>query len=74
MNTALIGKLSSGDLVAINAVYHLQCLMKLHRQAMNIEAAGDNLNHEARFLWAQAFADLVDYVESQLVLSSRCLN
>ena len=59
MDTALIGKLSDGDQVVI------QCLTKLHHQAMNIEAAGENINHEARFLRAQAFADLVDYVESQ---------
>ena len=50
MDTALIGKHSSGDLVAINAVYHLQCLTKLHRQAMNIEAAGENINHEASYV------------------------
>ena len=62
---ALIRKLSSGDMIAIDAVYHLSCLVKLYRQAASIECAENDENDQSRFLKAQAFADLVDYIESQ---------
>ena len=64
-NKILLRKLSSGDMIAIDAAYHLNCLTKLYRDAANIESAdydGDNLT---KFLKAQAFAELVDYIESQ---------
>ena len=57
-------KLSASGMIAIDAAYHLNCLTKLYRDAANIASAdydGDNLN---KFLKAQAFAELVDYIES----------
>ena len=63
-NKILPRKLSS-DMIAIDAAYHLNCLTKLYRDAANIESAdydGDNLT---KFLKAQAFAELVYYIESQ---------
>ena len=52
-------------MIAIDAVYHLSCLVKLYRQAASIECAENDENDQSRFLKAQAFADLVDYIESQ---------
>ena len=49
----------------IDAVYHLSCLVKLYRQAASVECAENDENDQSRFLKAQAFADLVDYIESQ---------
>ena len=50
-----------------HAVYHLSCLVKLYRQAASIECAENDENDQSRFLKAQAFADLIDYmyIESQ---------
>ena len=45
----LIGKISSGDLTAIDAMYHLHCLTKLYRQAESIEDGTDGLNDETKF-------------------------
>ena len=61
----LIRKLSSGDMVAIDAVYHLKCLTKLYRQAACIESTEDEENYQIRFLKAQAFAELISHRESQ---------
>ena len=61
----LIRKLSSGDMVAIDAVYHLKCLAKLYRQAASIESTEDEENYQISFLKAQTFADLISHMESQ---------
>jgi len=61
----LLRKLSSGDMIAIDAVYHLTCLTKLYRQAASIECPEDQGDHKTKFLKAQAFAELVDYIESR---------
>ena len=49
----------------MQCTYHLSCLVKLYRQAASIECAENDENDQSRFLKAQAFADLVDYLESQ---------
>jgi hypothetical protein len=64
-NKKLIRKLSPGDMMAIDAAYHLKCLSQLYRQAGIIESEEDDGNHQTRFLKTQAFADLVDYIELQ---------
>ena len=49
----------------MQCTYHLSCLVKLYRQAASIECAENDENDQSRFLKTQAFADLVDYIESQ---------
>ena len=36
-DTALLGKLSAGDMVALDAVYHTQCLSKLYKRAVKMK-------------------------------------
>ena len=60
----LIGKLSVGDLIAIDACYHLKCLIGLYRKAKAVESSDDNEAHLTKVIKAQAFADLVSYIES----------
>ena len=41
----LLGKLSAGDLIAIDFVYHVQCLVSLYRRAESVESKSrDNLS------------------------------
>ena len=62
----LIAKLSAGDLIAIDGVYHLTCLTKLYRKCDAIENEIDtNDNIFIRTVTAQAFSDLVEYVEAE---------
>ena len=61
---SLIAKLSPGDLIAIDAVYHLPCLTKLYRRARTVEekkSEADSLSDKVAK--AQAFHDLVEYIE-----------
>ena len=55
----LLAKLSAGDLIAQDAMYHLCCLVSLYNRARETKAARDSdpdaLNHGI------AFAELVSY-------------
>lgn len=59
----LLAKLSSGDLIAQDAKYHVQCLVSLYNRARDSEIKEchdldvDNVNHGI------AFAELVTYIE-----------
>ena len=64
-DNTLLRKLSCTDIIAIDAVYNLTCLTKLYRQAASIESSEDDGDQQTKFLKAQAFADLVDFTESQ---------
>ena len=58
----LLGKLSSGDMVATDAMYHFSCLIKLYRRAEKSKPTEDSDNFEK--LHALCFAQLVSYIES----------
>ena len=59
----LIAKLSSSDLIALNAVYHLPCLTELYRKAgLNKDNKSEDMASTAHAL---AFSELVDYLENQ---------
>jgi hypothetical protein len=63
-DTQLLAKLSSGDMVAIDAIYHKHCLTELftrYRSSQRQKESGvgdDKLSYEAI-----AFAELVSYIE-----------
>lgn len=61
----LIRKLSSGDMIAIDAHYHLTCLADLYRRSEKIEKnKKKKLDDRSKILQGQAFSDLRDYIES----------
>ena len=57
----LLARLSAGDLIAQDAMYHLQCLFALYNRARETKASDDfdvhTMNHGI------AFAELVSYIE-----------
>ena len=57
----LMAKLSAGDLIAINAVYHLSCLVQLYRR---VETVGCDMSEsrKTQVIRAHVFHELVDYV------------
>ena len=61
---ALIAKLTDGDLIALDAQYHLTCLTQLYRRANAKEAGECNDSKEVTMAKAQAYSELVAYLES----------
>ena len=68
---ALIRKLSSGDMIAIDAVYHLSCLVKLYRQAASIECAENDENDQSRFLKQRCHSS---FIQRNSYIFNTCLN
>lgn len=60
-NTKLLSKLASGDMVAIDAEYHLTCLTKLYRRYMKHHSMSDD---KVNSLHGIAFARVISYIES----------
>ncbi len=65
-DTALLAKLEGGDLIALEAKYHLACLTKLrnrHRSLLrtNKESPGNHIEESQKK--ARAFTELVAYIE-----------
>ena len=60
----LLSKLSTGDLIAINPVYHRACLTRLY---CRVERVGCDLteNHKTQVLRVQVLHELLDYIEDQ---------
>lgn len=76
----LIGKLASGDMVAIEAKYHLKCLVKLYNKARNVSSCYAEKVASSSFepIDAEelAFAELVAFIDESLQveeLRSFCL-
>ena len=66
-DTAMIAKLSSGDLVAIEAKYHFNCLSAYKSQHRSfIRSQKSNDNEEEKQQLARAFAELVAFIESSV--------
>ena len=59
----LISKLSAGDMIAIDAEYHLSCLTKLYRAASGKNKEKENAG--LKIAEGQAFNDLIDFVDQQ---------
>ena len=58
----LQGKLSEGDMIALDAVYHLACLSSLYRKADAVDH-GSSESHSVKIIKAQTFEELIDYIE-----------
>ena len=61
-DTLLLGKLSSGDMIAQDAVYHINCLSTLYRKAEKAHLMDETDNTE-RQLHGIALAELVLYID-----------
>ncbi len=58
----LLSKLSAGDLIAINAVYHRACLTRLYRK---VETVGCDItdSHNTQVMRAHVLNELLDFIE-----------
>ena len=62
-NTELLTKLSTTDMVALEAKYHTKCLVSLYNRARKTKAEGHTDMDEKEALSGIAFAELVMYIE-----------
>lgn len=59
----LLAKLSGGDLVALEAKYHMQCLSMLYIKAQYAKEEGEESEKPRHRLGGLALAELVSYIE-----------
>ena len=62
-DTELLAKLSTADMVALEAKYHAKCLVSLYNRARKAIAEGQRGINETEALSGIAFAELVMYIE-----------
>lgn len=64
-DTNLLARISGGDLVAIEAKYHHQCLctFRNRHRAMQRESCSSSSNRPEKLMEARAFAELISYIE-----------
>ena len=62
-DTELLGRLSGGDMVALDAQYHLQCLTGLYNRARSAQPTEPQDSDQERAMSAVVFAELVLYIE-----------
>ena len=65
-DTSLLSRISGGDLIAIEAKYHINCLVAYknrHRSAQRACASESSGTTEENILQARAFAELISYIE-----------
>ena len=60
-DTALLAKLVAGDMIAIEAMYHHNCLCSLYNRAMQVSPKDDDGDYSC--LHGIAFAELVAFLE-----------
>ena len=66
-DTSLIAKLSAGNLIAIEAKYHYNCLSTFksrHRSLTRSQQSNDNTQEKE--LLARAFAEVVSYIDNEV--------
>ena len=61
-DSELLAKLSTGDMVALEAKYHSKCLVGLYNRARMIKSEGGNID-KPNEISAIAFTELVMYIE-----------
>ena len=66
-DTKLLAKLAAGDVIAIDLVYHRECLIELYNKARSVERAQASCDSDRDAqLIGIAFAELVMYLEDEL--------
>ncbi len=68
-DTRLLARISGGDLVAIEAKYHFNCLSAYkskHRSVQRAEADNSNHSNDIKIIEAQAFAELLSHMETNV--------
>lgn len=60
---SLLAKLSAGDLIALEAKYHIQCLVSLYNRARQSKESHEQEDSDATSNRAIALAELVTYIE-----------
>lgn len=66
-DSELLPKLSMGDMVALEAKYHIKCLVSLYNHARKVKGeAQQGTNHESE-ISGIVFAELVMYIEETRV-------
>ncbi len=68
-DTLLLSRISGGDLIAIDAKYHINCLVayKNHYRSAQRACASESSNTtEKNVLQARAFAELISYIEGNV--------
>ena len=68
-DTRLLARISGGDLVAIEAKYHFNCLSvykRKHGIVQQGEAYNSNHSNEIKIIQAQAFAELLPHMETNV--------
>ena len=66
-DSKLIAKLSTGDLIAVEAKYHVACLVKLYNRARPLKKeCSDAIDSSSVDLEELAFAELIGYIEECL--------
>ena len=63
---ALIAKLSQGDMIAIDAVYHTKCLAALYRRNANVSENKHEKDTSQDVIFTSAFAELMSFIDSSL--------
>ena len=66
-DTNLLAKLAPGDMIALEAKYHLKCLTNLYNRARALENADAEKGSNEHF-HGIAFAELVSFMEELKVL------
>ena len=68
-DTVLLAKLSVGDLISQEAVYHNKCLVSLYNRAERLEPVSNfnNVDHESEGI---ALAELISYIEESKLSST----
>ncbi len=68
-DTSLLSRISGGDLIAIDAKYHINCLVAYknrYRSAQRACASESSNTTEKNVLQARAFAELISYIEGNV--------
>ena len=69
-DASLLAKIEGGDLIALEARYHLTCLVNLHNRhrlhLREIQNASSTESHDERKMEARAFVELLTYIESSV--------
>ncbi len=68
----LLARISGGDLVAIEAKYHYNCLSAYKSKFRSMQRAGQSASsHEVDVIKAQSFADIFTYIEESVEMGGK---